>query len=175
MPKVVVAISFLEQLPTARPLPDGLKRPRSCAWQSFDDPDDFLILREFGSEADAQDDLRKVVDAQDETLDEAALPTAVSHVAVEFEQGKVLDDVPLDATLAVAKTVASPGYGHEAAEQMADTVSLYAQLPGYFGHLEGVNESIEEEAWSFMFGSDRWEIPLPADGETSVKMYRRVA
>ena len=151
--------------------------PRESAWQAVDDASEFLVLLGFATEGAAQDDLRRLVESQGEgpMPAEASLPTAVSHVAIEHHHGVVLNEVPMGAYLAVVKTVANPGYGHEAGETLEETVSTFVQISGYCGHLQGFNEAIEEEAWAFVFGTNRSTVPIPINPEVTVRVYRRVS
>lgn len=175
---VVVAVTFLGALPTA-PDRDASNEdaPASSGWQSLDDASEFLLLLGFSSENAAQEDLRHLIEAQGDgpVPDDVALPSAVSHIAIEHRHGVVLDEVPMGAYLAVARTMANPGFGHEAGEILEETVSTFAQLPGYCGHLQGSNEAIEEEAWALVFGTIRSQVPIPVNNEVTVRVYHRIS
>ena len=172
---VVVAVSFAGALPSGPVRADrreGL--PRESSWRSLADETEFLVLLGFASEDAAREDLRLLVENENPSAYDA-LPSAVSHVQVEHSHGVVLDGVPMGGYVAVARTVANPGYGHEAGEILEETVSTFAQLPGYCGHLEGFNEAIEEEAWAFVFASSETDIPIPLNSEVRVRVYRRIS
>jgi hypothetical protein len=178
MPGVVVVVSFSGALPSSPERSNSVEElPRESGWQSLDDASEFLVLLGFASERAAQDDLRSLVEAQAEgpVPTDVALPSAVSHIAIEHTHGVVLDAVPMGGYLAVARTVASPGYGHEAGEALEETLSTFAQLPGYCGHLEGYNVGMEEEAWALVFGTIRANVPLPSNPEVAVRVYQRVS
>ncbi|RYG25621.1 hypothetical protein EON82_06410 [bacterium] len=174
MAGVVVAVSFKGSLPPT-PARLGAVRPRESAWQGITEEAEFLVLLGFSSEKAAQEDLRSLVEAESPEGPDVALPISVSHILVEHAHGVVLDEVPRGGYLAVARTVANPGYGHEAGERMEETVSTFVQLPAYCGHLQGYNEAIEEEAWAFVFASSRANVPIPQNHEVAVRVYRRIS
>ena len=171
---VVVAVSFVGA-PASPPTRALEGAPRESAWQNADDPSDSLVLLGFPSERAAQDDLRRLFADDAEIPTDANLPTEVHHVAIEHEDGDVLDAVPLGGVLATVRILASPGYGPEARERLEETLSTFAQLEGHCGHLQGFNESNEDEAWAFVFSTRRSATPLPENHEVLVRLYRRVA
>lgn len=175
MPKVVVALSFVGTPP---PAPSALVRggdPRASIWQGTDDPSDFLVVLRFADEGEAQADLRRLVEFHQDPPADFNMPTDVRHVAVEHEQGRVLDETPIGSIMAVARFVAPPGYGHDLGERIEETLSTFVQLEGYCGHLQGSNEAIEEEAWAFVFATFLFQLPRPRNPEVSVRSYQRIA
>ena len=137
----LAALSFLGDPP---PPPERSGRaestPRECVWRNVAEPEDHLVLLGFSDGNAAKEDMRLLVEAEEATFERAVLPSEVHHVAVEHQEGTILDEVPVDGVLVVARIVASPGYGHEAGERMEETLSAFVQREGYCGHLQGLNE-----------------------------------
>ena len=164
MIKVVVAVSFHGALP---PPPGrsggGGNPPRESGWQGVADPSDSLVLLGYESSDAAGEDLRRLVEGADPEPSNVSLPTEVHHVVIERGRGRVLDDLPQGSYLAVGLATASPGYGVEARERLEEILATFAQVEGYTGHLEGYNETVEEEAWTFVFGTDLLPAARPSE------------
>lgn len=170
---VVVAVSFVGAPPPPPPRRDS-SVPRPSVWQSAENASDFLVLLGFPNEDAARDDLRRLVEAEGSPVSNGNLPAEIRHVAVEHEDGAVLDGVPVGGSLAVTRSLASPGYGHEERERIEETISTFEQLEGYCGHLHGFNETNEDEGWSYVFSSGTSEAPQPDDPMVSTHLYHRV-
>ena len=171
---VVVAVSFVGAPPPPPPRPDSSAQCPSV-WQSAEDASDFLVLLGFPDEGAARDDLRRLVEGEDSPLASGTPPTEIRHIAVEHEDGIVLDDVPIGGSMAVTRSLASPGYGHEERERIEETISTFEQLEGYCGHLHGFSEANEDEGWSYVFSSGTSEAPQPTDPMVTSHLYHRVA
>ena len=103
------------------------------------------------------------------------LATEVHHIVIESERGAVIDEVPLGVFLALGRSLANPGYGAERSAGLKEMLSTFGQVPNYSGGLQGYNESVEDELWAFVFGTDRATLPLPESAETAIAIYRRVS
>lgn len=170
---VVVAVSFVGA-PPPPPSRLGELAPRPSAWQSVEKASDFLVLLGFSDENAAREDLRRLVEGEGSPLSGDSLPAEVRHIAVEHEDGVVLDAVPIGGSMVATQSLASPGYGHEERERIEQTLSTFGQLEGYCGHLHGYNEANEDEGWSYVFSGGWSKAPQPSDAQVSTTRYRRV-
>ncbi|RYG35768.1 hypothetical protein EON81_11755 [bacterium] len=177
MQGVLVSVSFVGVPPPALPRSNGETETRQSVWQGLSDPFDYRVLLRFPSEDAAQADLRQLVECVPETpLDlDFNLPTEVHHIAIEDERGDVLSEVPLEGYMVAVHSIANLGYGTEVRDYLKDTLSTFSQIEGCYGHLQGYNATMGEEAWAFVFGCDRASAPVPHTSESAYHLYRRIA
>lgn len=170
---VVVAVSFVEAPP---PLPSRSDEPapRPSVWRNVEDASDFIVLLGFPDANAAQEDLRRLVEAEGSPVSGVNLPSEIRHVEIEHEDGVVLDAVAIGGSVAVTRSLASPGYGAEERERIEETLSTFAQLEGYCGHLHGHNEANEDEGWSYVFSCGASKAPQPRDEMVMTSLFRRV-
>lgn len=128
----------------------------------------------FDSNQAAEYDLKKIVEAESITTTRENIGTEVHNIKIVNQHGYVLDQVTAGAYMAVSKTIANPGYGDISREMIEEVVSSFTQLEGYCGHLIGYNETIEEEVWSFAFGTSVDDVPMSYNDDSVTKLYRRV-
>jgi hypothetical protein len=166
--RVLIAVSFSE-LPQARP-----ERTSSTVWERVDGGSEFLVLIGFKDEEAASENLRLFVE-QTDALPADPLPLSVDEIAVEFETGSVLDDVPLGSNLGQIRSMARLGYGQDLRERIEEFVAGFEQFPSYLGHLLGSNKTLEDQVWNFVFTSEGAPIPMPEEEGVDARIFRRIA
>jgi hypothetical protein len=173
---VVILISFVGSPPAPPPSHDLDKnRERSDSiWRDERDTSNFLVILGFDSNQAAEFDLKKIVEEESVTSTEENMGTEVHNIKVVHQHGYVLDQVPAHAYMAITKTISNPGYGDISREMIEEVVASFTQLEGYCGHFIGYNEAVEEEVWSFAFGTSIDDVPMSYNDDSVTKLYRRV-
>jgi hypothetical protein len=119
--------------------------------------------------------LRTVVETAFEILSEQIrAPQSLKHIALQHHRGRTLEATSVGSYLTIIHDLANTGFGADAEQQTEDLLESLLQVPGYAGHVEGHEVTLEDEVWALVFWTASPAFETPSDEKDHIAHYRRV-